>query len=232
VKKYLEIRARASVESSDLTRKNKGAAYNPEGIVTHPELYRALKMWRNEKADDLNVENYFILPQKVLMELISLLPGSTAELKKIKGLGPKKVGQFGKEILTIIADYRIKSKTEIPDPVKEVVTKDVKFKIPKPDTKFVTLELFKSGKSISEISEIRGIVVATIEAHLLQFVESGEIGIDRLVGPVKTAVITHWFLRNGSLGLAAAKAELGSDVSYGELRFVRKYLEYSKQISL
>jgi len=234
VKKYLEIRARASVESSDMDKKNKGAAatYNPEGIVTHPELYRALKLWRNEKADKLNVESYFVLPQKVLMELITLLPVSTAELKKIKGLGPKKIGQFGKEMLTIIADYRIKKKIEIPDPVKKVVTEEVKYEIAKPDTKLVSLELFKSGKSIAEISKIRGIVVTTIEAHLLQFVETGEIGIDRLVGPVKTAVITHWFLRNGSQGLAAAKAELGGDVSYAELRFVRKYLEYSKQISL
>ncbi len=229
VKNYMTIRAKAAIEPSEKKLKNQTTNYSSESLVAHPLLYKNLKTWRNQKADELNVESFMILPQKVLMELMSQLPVSIQGLKKVKGLGPKKVSQFGKEILNIIIEYRIKMEMELPD-LHEIKEPEAAIKIPKTDSKIVSLELFRSGKSIEEIAKIRGMASTTIEAHLVQFVETGEIGIERMVSAVKTAVITHWLLRNSTLGLAAAKAELGDDVSYSELRFVWKYLEFSKQI--
>jgi len=230
VKKYMEIRAKASIEPSEKRLKNKVATYSSDDNKKNPVLYKILRTWCNQKADDLNVDTFMVLPYKVLMELISQLPASVAELKKVKGFGAKKVSQFGKEILTMIRDYRISMKMETADLQSTIEIKE-DVKIPKPDTKQVSFELFKSGKTIEEVAKMRSMVVSTIEAHLAYYVETGELHIDKLLSPEKTAIISDWFLKNPTLGSGAAKAALGDGVNYSELRFVMKFLEYNKQIT-
>ena len=229
VKQYMEIRAKAAIDPSDKKLKNKASAFSFDNNMNHPELYRILRTWCNQKADDMNVDTFMILPYKVLIELIHQLPASIADLRKVKGFGAKKVNQFGKEILSIIIEYRIRMK--IPDKQGDIEPY-VETTLPKTDTKIVSFELFKSGKSIDEVAKSRGMVVSTIETHLAYFVETGELGIEKLVSPEKTTLISDWYLRNPTLGSGAAKAELGDGVSYSELRFVWKYLVYTKQITV
>lgn len=226
VKRYMEIRAKATIDPSDKKLKNKASTFSMVNFMAHPELYKVLRAWCNQKADDLNVDTFMILPYKVLMELISQMPESLSDLKKVKGFGAKKVSQFGKEILAMIVKYRIRMK--IPDKQVDIEPK-IENIIPKTDTKMVSLELFKSGKTVDEVAKARGMVVSTIEAHLTYFVEIGELGIEKLVSPEKTALISDWFLLNPTLGLGPAKAELGDGVSYSELRFVLKYLTYQSK---
>ena len=198
--------------------------------MKHPELYKMLRTWCNQKADNLNVDTYMILPYKVLIELIVQLPASIADLRKVKGFGAKKVTQFGKEILAIMLEYRIKMKMEIPEKQNEIEP-EVEITTPKTDTKVVSFELFISGKTVAEVAKDRWLAVSTIESHLTYFIETGELGLERLVSPAKASIITYWYLNNPTLGSSQAKAELGYDVSYSELRFVWKYLVHTKQIT-
>ncbi len=230
VKKYMEVRAKAAIEPSGAKLNGKVSAYTPDSYIAHPDLYGTLKSWRNQRADDLSVEPYMILPQKALMELITNLPVTIPGLKKVKGFGAKKISQFGKEIVQMIVEYRKNAKIELPDQLVSIESED-KIKVPKIDTRVVSFEFFKSGKSIEEVAKERGLSPQTIESHLVRFVETGELDIERLVNPTKMAIISHWFLRNPGSGMSAAKEELGDDVSYAELRFVRKYLGYSGQIA-
>ena len=115
---------------------------------------------------------------------------------------------------------------------QETIEPEEEVKAPKTETKLVSFELFKSGKSIAEIAEIRHYAFSTIEEHLVHYVGTGELEIEGFVTPEKIALISGWFLKNPTLALGPAKAELGDGVSYSELKFVRKYLEYSKQITL
>ena len=115
VKRYMEIRAKAVIEPQDKKLKIKASMFSSDSNRKHPELYRTLKTWCNQKAEDLNVDTYMILPYKTLMELINQLPESVSDLKKVKGFGAKKVNQFGKEILALILEYRIRMKMKIPD---------------------------------------------------------------------------------------------------------------------
>ncbi|MCX6240008.1 MAG: helix-turn-helix domain-containing protein [Bacteroidia bacterium] len=229
VKLYMEIRAKAAIDPSDKKLKNKASASSMVNFMAHPELYKALRAWCNQKADDLNVDTYMILPYKALIELINQLPASIADLRKVKGFGAKKVNQFGKEIVAMITEYRTRMKIPDKTPVIEPV---VEIKIPKTDSKLISLKLFKSGKSATDIAKERGMAISTIEEHLVHYIEKGELGLEKLVNPEKLALISDWFLQNPTLGLGPAKAELGDGVSYSELRFVRKYLEYTRQITV
>jgi len=229
VKKYMEIRARAAIEPLDKKLKNKASTYSSDSDRKHPELYKKLRAWCNQKADDLNVDTYMVLSYKVLMELISQCPASIAELKKVKGFGAKKVSQFGKEILAIILEYRIRTNMKMPDNQKNI-DEDVEIKVPKPDTRLVTFELFNRGKSVEEVAIARGLAVSTIESHLSHYIGKGELGIERLVDPTKAAIITDWYLKNPTFGAGPAKIALGDSISYSELHFVWEYLKNSKSI--
>ena len=228
VKSYMEIRAKAAIELPEKKLKNKVSNITSDNFVAHPELYKTIKTWRNHKADELNVEAYMVIPQKALIELINQLPATIADLKKVKGFGIKKVAQFGKEILPIIIEYRLKMKMEVPDLLVYEEPDEVK-KVQKIDSKLLSFELHKSGKSPDEVSKERDMAVSTIEGHLAHYVGTGELAIDNFVNSEKTARISKWFLKNKSTNLTNAKAELGDSVSYSELRYVLKYLEYSKQ---
>jgi len=229
VKHYMEIRAKAAIDPADKKLNNKASTFTPDHNMKHPELYKKLRAWCNQKADDLNVDTYMILPYKVLIELISQLPVSIPELRKVKGFGAKKVSQFGKEILEILLEYRIRTKMEIPV-VPPSIEPEIEIKAPKGDTKLVSFELFLLGKSVDVIAKERGLAVSTIESHLSYYVGTGELGIERLVDPKKAAIISAWYLRNPTLGSGPAKAALGDNVSYSELRFVWIYLMHTKQL--
>lgn len=230
VKQFMEIRAKASIDPSDKKVKTKASTFSPDSNMKHPELYKKLRAWCNQKADDLNVDTYMILPYKVLIELIVQLPASTSDLRKVKGFGAKKVSQFGKEILAIIMEYRIRTNMKIPD-IQPDIEPETAPKVPKTDTKLVSFELFKSGKSIDTIAKERGFVASTIESHLSHYVGTGELGLDRLVDPKKAAIISAWYKKNPTLGSGPAKAALGDNVSFSELRFVWIYLMHTKQIT-
>ncbi|MBU1162314.1 MAG: helix-turn-helix domain-containing protein, partial [Proteobacteria bacterium] len=100
----------------------------------------------------------------------------------------------------------------------------------KPKTKDESLCLFLEGRSVSEVAEARGLALSTIEGHLSHFVGTGQLDIHRLVEPAKAARIAAYFQSSRNPLLASAKAVLGDDVSYGEMRFVLKELERNGEI--
>jgi len=230
VKRYMEIRAKSAIEPAEKVHKFKTSPLASEGLMPNPGLYATLKSWRNQKADDLNLDAYLILPQKTLLELIAHLPSTIAELKRVKGFGAKKVAQFGKEILPLIIKYRIENKLGVSE-IQPESEPDEEIKPAKTDSKLLSFELFRSGKSVREIAAERNMAVTTIEGHLSHYVGLGELSIEELVSPEKVAEISRWYIENRSNSLGAAKAELGDNISYSELKYVLKYLVFSEHIA-
>ncbi len=103
---YVKTRANAEIDFTSWPVKTKAAsARTPAVNVPHAGLYEALWKWRNDLAAENHAPVYIILPQKTLLELVSLLPRSLKELEKVKGLGKSKIQHYGKEILSIIDTY-------------------------------------------------------------------------------------------------------------------------------
>lgn len=231
--RYMEARAKAAIGPSELkTKNNNNFNTVPQSMHTpHPELYKQLNVWRRQKAEILNVEIFMVLPQKAVMDLADKIPVTIAGLKTVKGMGPKKVAQFGKEILGIIIGYRKSANIVMPDNQEEVEDK-ISNMTAKQGSHSISLELFKTGKSIEEVAKERGLANSTVESHLAHFVGTGELGIDRLVDTQKRELISEWFIRNKTISTGAAKAELGDVVTYTELRFVLKYLMYEKLLTV
>lgn len=223
IKDYLDTRAKAAIDKVE--QKVKPKSETIIGKKPNAELYNTLKAWRDDKADELNMIPYLILPQKTLLLLASQLPYSLAELKKVKGLGKKKIQQFGSEIIEIIIDYRIDNGIETPKLAIEVTPSK---KSGKGDSKKVSFELFKTGKTIEEIATERNLSISTIQGHLAHYIGSGELNINNFLTQEKIDQISNYFITNKTKSLTSAKMEFGDKVSYFELNYVLKHLELTR----
>ena len=73
-----------------------------ELIGSGKEFYELLKIWRNNKAAELNLPHYLISHNAELMSVAVNKPKTISELKKIKGFGEIKTEKFGQEILAVM----------------------------------------------------------------------------------------------------------------------------------
>lgn len=217
--KLLEVRAKAAVD--DLGKKKAKAKAQKDAIdIEHPELFEKLRLWRKAAADERGVKIYRILRQSTLYDIVNRLPYHKSLLKPIKGLGVKKIAEFGNDIIDIIREYRDEKGLETP----EIDIFEDDGKAIKPKSWEVSFGLFKQGKNIVQIATERDMAESTIANHLTRYIDSGEISVDELVAPEKIETISQYFLNTDDTHLTPAKEALGDEYSYNELRWVLKHL--------
>ncbi|MDX2189503.1 MAG: helix-turn-helix domain-containing protein [Bacteroidota bacterium] len=120
------------------------------------------------------------------------------------------------------ADFDAIKMTNVPE---ETILKDETKKPEKGETKKISLELFKEGKSISEIASIRSMVSGTIEGHLASFIPTGEIKITELMTETTLSQIVKVIQELGPVPSGEYKAKLGDSVSYAQIKAVQEYLK-------
>ncbi len=226
VKDYLEAKAKASIDDYAKKPFRRKSSERISTDIIHPELYKRLKAWRDAKTEELNWEFYMILPLKTMRELSAKLPVTMQKLKAIKGFGKKKLKMFGNELLEMIISYCKENNIEY-DTYEEP---EITIKVPKKSSRQISFELWKDGKTIEDIAKERKLVTTTIEGHLAYFVGTGDISIDKLVSAEKVKSISNFYKKKKTSLLSEAKAALGKDVSYSELRFVLEHLRYKEEI--
>jgi PIF1-like helicase/Helix-turn-helix domain/HRDC domain len=228
-KKYLETRSKASIEQAERKKKIKIETNLNSADVAYPEVFTELKAWRSKNAKSKNLPDYMILSQKAIASLSQFLPASLSDLKTIKGIGKSTIEKYGEEILKIILQYREKHDINLKMPEPEIQP-GLRKKVEK-NTKELSFKMFQNGKSIAEIASERKLAVTTIEGHLSFFVGKGEIDINKLVPEEKVVRISNYFMNSDTTNLNPAKAALGDEISYSELRYVLKHLQFSGKIS-
>jgi hypothetical protein len=232
VKGYLETRAKAAIEKPETKYKPKTGkeTYSTSAgnqLVEHPKLYGLLKAWRNATADELDLPVYMVLPTKTMTDLATFLPQTQKELLRVKGFGKRKAEKHGPEILDIIKTYCLENNiegTHIEIEEQDKPERQDKETAPKPNTKQKSFELYCAGKTVQEIATERAMAVSTIEGHLAHYIGIGELEISQLMDSDKLKRISDYFINNQSTKLGPAKAALGEDVSWGELRYVLRHL--------
>jgi hypothetical protein len=221
---YLEAKAKSAIEIPPAKPHKAKFTDDTSGTILHPVLFQRLKEWRNIKADLENLPYYMIFHQKALLMLCNKLPQSMESLKRVKGIGKGKSEKYGKELLNIISSYCSENKTEpTVEPIPEEGSKKVK-----QDTKKVSFNLFREGKTILQISEERKLEVTTIESHLAHLVGTGEISVNEFVREDVVAMIAAEFDGNEDLRMGPVKAALGEEVTWSDLRFVMNHLKFMR----
>ena len=220
---YIPVKTNAELDFSR-TKKTASQPASAFGRIPkntpHPDLYAQLLQWREEIAGEIGVELYEVLPTRTMLELVQFLPANSTALKKIKGIGDVKAQRFGPDIIRIIEKYC--NANQIP---ANLITHSAPAKTLKSDTKTVSLDLFKSGKTIDEIAAERGFVRGTIEGHLTHFISLGELDIFSVMEREKVVELEAYFTDNQTTATSEAKEHFGEKYSYSEIRMVLQYLK-------
>jgi len=128
-------------------------------------------------------------------------------------------------LLQIVEEQR--KTTPVAAEEKEI--KKESFKAPKGQTRFISLQQFREGKTVGEIAQARNLSPATIEQHLALFVLSGELDILELVPEPRLAVISEAVEKTDVPSLYAIKQKLPADFTFGEIRAVINYRQYLQE---
>jgi hypothetical protein len=223
ISKYLDARAKAAMDIPVLKSHSATSLEDTSGIVEHPALFIRLKEWRNIKAKEMALPHYMILPQKTMVTLANFMPQSMRTLKQVKGMGTKKSEKFGEELLDIITSF---CKKENIEPPAEKLTEKKTTKKKKEETKKLSYDLYKEGKTIPQIAGERKLSITTIEAHLAYYVGTGEIPVENFVSKEITELITGHFYGNDDLRVGPVKAALEDKVSWSDIKFVACHLRF------
>jgi ATP-dependent DNA helicase RecQ len=141
----------------------------------------------------------------------------------ISGFGAIKIKQFGKEFINIIQDYCALHGIEKRE--DDIIIAENKLKrirkniVTKPDTRKTTFDLYRSGKTFTEIAGLRNLSLSTIEGHLAHFIENGEIDIDELLDETKQNKIREIIAASTTNSLQELKA-LMPFAGYAEIKWM------------
>jgi ATP-dependent DNA helicase RecQ len=73
-----------------------------EGSKVDTALLERLRCWRYQKARMLGVPAFMVLHNRVLEAIVRLSPRTLTELEGVRGIGARKVEQFGEEIIDVV----------------------------------------------------------------------------------------------------------------------------------
>lgn len=207
---YCRALAEAGLESRRPGGRIGKAGAESDAAGKDTTLLQALRRWRAGKAGEeqrAGETRYRILTRAVLRDIAAARPASRAALAAIKGIGQRTVERYGAEILGIVAQHQASGK-----------------KAQESDTRLLSYRLYKEGLGIADIAARRALKPTTIENHLAQYVENGQLQVTELVGAEKLRRILTVFNELGSEALKPVKEVLGDSYSYGELRLVQAHL--------
>lgn len=197
--------------------------------IPNAELFETLKRWRDMVVEDSGLPIFMIANADTLKALSTYLPQNKKELSLIKGFGKAKVEKYGDDIIDIITDYSEKYGLESnmdhnPENEKKEV-RQKKITVPKIDTKKLSYDLYKEGKSIGAIAEERKLTVQTIEGHLSHYIESGDLSVDQFLDKNKQVQIQQAMAENPDITLTDLKQKL-PDINFGELRLMMASVKF------
>ena len=118
-----------------------------------------------------------------------------------------------KDKLQSIYSKTKKKSTQINKKKEKVATKEISFK------------MYAEGKSIADIAKERGLVDGTINGHLCQYVETGELEVTDFLDSYKLNTIIDLMAKLKSKQASELMSQLGNEFSYTDVRFALAHIK-------
>ena len=213
VKEYQKTKSVKAIEVEKTGKKKVEIKFEPS---KNGSLYSVLLSWRAKRAEADDVLASNIAPIRTLKAIAEIKPVTLTELRKVEGMGTKRVRNYGAEILDIVLRFlgQDPQKADIGDLAK-VPTKKTNGA-----TYFQTKNMAEQGMSIEAIAKARGLAASTILSHLTYWVEQGSFPASQFVSSEKMAEIRDYFEATGDPKITTARDVLGDDYQFGEIRMV------------
>ena len=213
VKEYQKTKSVKVIEVEKSGKKKVEIKFEPS---KNGGLYSILLSWRTARAEADDVPASNIAPIRTLKAIAETRPVTLAELRKVEGMGPKRIRNYGAEIIDIVLRHlgQDPQKADIGDLAK------VPPKRTNGATYFQTKEMAEQGMSAEAIAKARGLAKSTIYSHLTYWVEQGSFPASRFVSSEKMAEIRDYFESTGDPKITTARDVMGDDYQYYEIRMV------------
>ena len=213
VKEYQKTKSVKVIEVEKSGKKKVEIKFEPS---KNGGLYSILLSWRTARAEADDVPASNIAPIRTLKAIAETRPVTLAELRKVEGMGPKRIRNYGAEIIDIVLRHlgQDPQKADIGDLAK------VPQKRTNGATYFQTKEMAEQGMSAEAIAKARGLAESTIYSHLTYWVEQGSFPASRFVSSEKMAEIRDYFESTGDPKITTARDVMGDDYQYYEIRMV------------
>lgn len=217
VNKFLGLRAKSVFLTKDKPKKIRKTVIDG---TTNIELFELLRELRNTLAQEHDLIHYQIFTQKALYEMCETLPTTKQELLQVNGFGKVRVEKYGNHILTVIREYCEDNNIDTSNDTQFEFAEEKKPKRQKGDSQKESLGLFKQGKTIEEIANIRELNENTIFGHLASFIPSGKIKMTELISEDHYSELKLAIPKKKFENLSDLKHQLDDKFSYAEIRLV------------
>ncbi|HKO80293.1 MAG TPA: helix-turn-helix domain-containing protein [Chitinophagaceae bacterium] len=198
----------------------------------YPALHQQLRKLRDNICAKKDLPVYFVVTGKTLDEMVQYLPQTLEELQKISGFGKAKIESYGQQFLDIILAYSeqhgLSSLIHEKSPKRERKTDSNGSRRDKPDTKALSFDLYKAGKSVADIANERKLTIQTIEGHLAYYIRQGEIGIEELISREKLVIIEPVIKEFNGGSITSIKEKVGSSIGFGEIRLAIAWYDFKR----
>ena len=217
--------------------------FSKKAIVTEyaydKELFEILRALRKEISEKLKVPPFVVFSDATLKDMCVKYPLSKNEMLNVIGVGEFKANKYSDLFIEKIKEHKSKGDTPLQKGkslkergmspyLKEKHTSTIGKALEDKgnvtvgaDTRTLSYNLYKEGKSIKEISEARGLKISTIEDHLLDCAKLGfEINYSDFVLPEHEEMILNAYKEIGGSKLRPIKDALPEEITYGEIKFV------------
>jgi hypothetical protein len=178
-------------------------------------LYKQVFLPLNEHYEAIKIKSGVKKYSRELKELVSIIKQKKVKLEEMKILseGLSK----GKALPELLSEMTQRLKVVQQKTEKEV--KESKKKKEKGESHRLTLQLYKDGKTIAEISHDRSLAPSTVEGHLMSFIGS-EFELTDFVSEEKIKQINTVIDSLKEVSSGVVKAKLGNEFSYAQIRAV------------
>jgi ATP-dependent DNA helicase RecQ len=206
-------------------------------------LFEHLRVWRREVADAHHVPPFVIMSDNVLVELSRVRPTSLDLLAKVRGIGAKKLADYGQQIISKISDYCGEQDlaTDIsPAALPTFAANHTAVEVPKgkpSEAKLLAFKLFAEGWKLDDVKhKIERARSTTIE-FLAEYITSKQPeSIDPWVNKslyerIASAIagVQKHALSDEAWRLAPIFAALDGEIPYDEIRLVVAHLKARRE---
>ncbi len=200
-------------------------------------LFESLRALRKEVSEELKVPPFVVFSDATLKDMCVKYPLSKEEMLNITGVGEFKANKYSEAFIERIKEHIANNNIDVndkgkgllspsvhqePSPVDRVLPPVGKRPVAEkgPDTRMLTYNLYKEGRNVEKIAEIRGLNSVTIENHLIYCAKLGlKINYSDFVTPEQEEMIINAYKQIGGDKLKPIKEALPENITYREIKF-------------
>ncbi|MEL6667471.1 MAG: helix-turn-helix domain-containing protein [Bacteroidota bacterium] len=221
--KYVAAKADAELDFDRGRTASRSSSRKAAAKSAHPVLYGRLEAFRQKMSHLQDVKPTRILSAKSLQEIIQVLPTTKDSLLRVKGYGYKRFKDTGESLLAIVKLYVRENKLQ--GDQLQFASDDE----PKRDTKEISLDAFRAGKTPAEIAADRDLTEGTIFSHLAHYLSLGDISANELIDQDRIDIIKPYLQVNPDQPLGETFRHFDERYGYHEFRIVRKMIEMEEE---